>query len=156
MVTFVGMGDDGKPRFSYSDGGIDPESMHRFVKYPFIKRGNAYRFIGTPEWIKNKTEEYYKLYPTKKFLDGGILEEGDNAITAEEPEIYNDDVEEFKKGGKTIKHWKKPDNWTDDKIPYEEWVKDVNPYFLNKNYDLKSAYENYPKEQLEKWKWSTN
>lgn len=55
-----------------------------------------------------------------------------------------------------IKHWQKPDDWTDDKVLYEEWVKDVNPDFQSENYDLKAAYDYLPKEQLERWKWAVN
>lgn len=68
-------------------------------------------------------------------------------------------IEQFKSGGKPSnkKHWKKPENWTDEKIPYEEWVKDINKAYLNDNYDLKTAYESdMPKEELERWKWAVN
>jgi len=57
----------------------------------------------------------------------------------------------------STEHWKKPDDWNDEKIPYEEWIKDVNPNYLDENYDLKLAYEsNMPKEDLERWKWAVN
>lgn len=41
------------------------------------------------------------------------------------------------------------------KVPYEEWVKDVNPKFLSPLYDLKSAYE-YNPELANKWKQAVN
>ena len=74
--------------------------------------------------------------------------------------VYNDEKDcwTYKKGGQLKKkHWKKPENWNDEKIPYEEWIKDVNPKYLNENYDLKTAYESeMPKEELERWKWAVN
>ena len=42
------------------------------------------------------------------------------------------------------------------KPSYEEWVKDVNPDFINDNYDLEGAYNNFPYEQLQKWKFAIN
>ena len=42
------------------------------------------------------------------------------------------------------------------KPSYEEWVKDVNPDFTNDNYDLEGAYNNFPYEQLQKWKFAIN
>ena len=53
-----------------------------------------------------------------------------------------------------------PQNW--ETIPktgkpsYKEWVKDVNPDFINDNYDLEGAYNNFPYEQLQKWKFAIN
>lgn len=41
------------------------------------------------------------------------------------------------------------------KLPYEEWVKDVNPDYLSPLYDLKTAYTFYP-EIAEKWKQAVN
>ena len=74
--------------------------------------------------------------------------------------VYNDEKDcwTYKKGGQLKKkHWKKPENWNNEKISYEEWVKDVNPNYLNENYDLKTAYESeMPKEELERWKWAVN
>lgn len=46
-----------------------------------------------------EVEEPVGIEEVEYYENGGILEEGDNAISAEEPEIYNDDVEEFQKGG---------------------------------------------------------
>ena len=53
-----------------------------------------------------------------------------------------------------------PQNW--ETIPktgkpsYKEWIKDVNPDFINDNYDLEGAYNNFPYEQLQKWKFAIN
>lgn len=53
-----------------------------------------------------------------------------------------------------------PQNW--ESIPisgkpsYQEWVKEVNPDFLNENYDLESAYNNLPYDEMQRWKWATN
>lgn len=71
---------------------------------------------------------------------------------------FNKTPQAFQQGGQLKKkHWKKPENWNDEKIPYEEWIKDVNPKYLNENYDLKTAYESeMPKEELERWKWAVN
>lgn len=60
----------------------------------------------------------------------------------------------FQKGGKTYPHWTKPKDWTEEKIPYEEWIKDLSPNEYNGNYDLETAYKYYPKEDLERWKWA--
>jgi len=90
--------------------------------------------------------EYYE--------SGGVLEEGDNAISAEEPTIgIDDEVETFETGGKPRKHFVyKPKL----KPKFEEWIQDVNPNFLNDNYDIKMAYETLPFEDLERWKWAVN
>ena len=42
------------------------------------------------------------------------------------------------------------------KPSYQEWVKDVNPDFQNENYDLESAYNNLPYDEMQRWKWVTN
>lgn len=42
------------------------------------------------------------------------------------------------------------------KPSYQNWVKDVNPDFQNENYDLKSAYNNLPYDEMQRWKWATN
>ena len=53
-----------------------------------------------------------------------------------------------------------PNDW--ESIPntgkpsYQEWVKDVNPDFQNENYDLESAYNNLPYDEMQRWKWATN
>lgn len=43
-----------------------------------------------------------------------------------------------------------------NKLEYQEWVKDVNPEYLNSNYDLETAFKYYPREQLERWKFAVN
>ena len=55
-----------------------------------------------------------------------------------------DDVPEFQKGG-TIAN-----------PTYEQWIKDINPDYINENYDLETAYKYLDKEQLNKWKWAVN
>lgn len=42
------------------------------------------------------------------------------------------------------------------KPSYQNWVKDVNPDFQNENYDLESAYNNLPYDEMQRWKWATN
>lgn len=42
------------------------------------------------------------------------------------------------------------------KPSYQSWVKDVNPDFQNENYDLESAYNNLPYDEMQRWKWATN
>ena len=53
-----------------------------------------------------------------------------------------------------------PKDWesipTSGKPSYQEWVKDVNPDFQNENYDLESAYNNLPYDEMQRWKWATN
>ena len=44
----------------------------------------------------------------------------------------------------------------DKKPSYKVWVKDVNPKYLSKNYDLETAYKYLPCEQLQKWKFAVN
>ena len=150
-VMLVGYDDD-KPRFAWSKGHSNAESVVNYGNYPFIwsnrkdgtRRGPiAYRFIGTPEWIESKTKEYYKLYP-KKHKNGGII--------AEEPSIEKE-IEEFESGNKIRQHFVyKPKL----KPKYEDWIKDVNPEYLSDNYDIKMAYEVLPFEQLERWKFGVN
>ena len=42
------------------------------------------------------------------------------------------------------------------KPSYQNWVKDINPDFQNENYDLESAYNNLPYDEMQRWKWATN
>lgn len=42
------------------------------------------------------------------------------------------------------------------KPSYQEWVKDVNPDFQSENYDLESAYNNLPYDEMQRWKWAAN
>lgn len=42
------------------------------------------------------------------------------------------------------------------KLPYKVWVKDVNPNFLSKYYDLETAYNYLPIDQLNRWKMAVN
>lgn len=99
-------------------------------------------------------EEPVGMEEVEYYESGGVLEEGDNAISAEEPTIgIDDEVETFETGGKPRKHFVyKPKL----KPKFEEWIQDVNPNFLNDNYDIKMAYETLPFEDLERWKWAVN
>lgn len=84
------------------------------------------------------------------------FEQGD--IIAEMPDGSDDEeeIEEFQKGGiAKYPHWDES-MMSKTKPGFEEWVKDVNPNFNSPNYDLKTAYEMYPFEELERWKWATN
>lgn len=64
-------------------------------------------------------------------------------------------ITEFKDGGNL-------DTWTPKyyqeggRLSYEEWVKDVNPEFISKNYDLKTAYEHLDPNLLDRWKKAVN
>ena len=42
------------------------------------------------------------------------------------------------------------------KPTYQEWVKDVNPDFQSESYDLETAYNNLPYDELQRWKWAVN
>lgn len=53
---------------------------------------------------------------------------------------YTKEVNSYKKGGKTK--------------DYKEWVKDVDPEFINNDYDLEKAYKELPIEELDAWKYS--
>lgn len=73
----------------------------------------------------------------------------------EEVEYYQKGgtLEEFEQGNKIHQHFTyKPK----PKPKYEDWVKDVNPQYLSDNYDIKTAYEVLPLEQLERWKFGVN
>ena len=39
---------------------------------------------------------------------------------------------------------------------YQKWVSDVNPEYLNPNYDLETAFKYYPREKLDRWKFAVN
>lgn len=52
------------------------------------------------------------------------------------------DISMFQKGGKNL--------------PFNEWIKGVNPEYLSDNYDLESAYKYLPERDLEMWKYATN
>lgn len=52
-----------------------------------------------------------------------------------------------------------PENWetfSGDKPTYQDWVKDVNPNFINENYDLEAAYNNLPYDEMQRWKFAVN
>lgn len=117
--------------------------------------------------VTNKLEELMKDGSDKAAVEAGklLVEEIFNntedrtgliaSIVGEEPTTEEEELlSKMQKGGKTYKHWKKPDNWTEDKIPYNEWIKDLNPSEYQGNYDLETAYKYYPKEVLERWKWA--
>ena len=42
------------------------------------------------------------------------------------------------------------------KPTYQEWVKDVNPDIQSESYDLETAYNNLPYDELQRWKWAVN
>lgn len=72
--------------------------------------------------------------------------------------LYNTDdrtglIDTLKKGG-AIKA--KDGAKTPKKIPFAEWVKDVNKDYLSPYYDLELAYEYLPIEDLERWKHAVN
>ena len=94
------------------------------------------------EWFTTHYKQYYKGFD-------------------KEPESFKQDEHEYltpkgQGGIKTQRHWRKPANWSEEKIPYNEWIKDINPEYLNPNYDLELAYKYLPKEQLERWKFGVN
>ena len=120
--------EDNEPRFSWSSGHYTASDVKRSGHYPFIhstrpngslRREHAYTFIGTDEWNKQKREEYNKLYPQKKFQNGGI-------IVAEEPEMDSDEdepvgieeVEYFQTGGIIAEM---PDGSDDEEEDIEEY-----------------------------------
>lgn len=53
-----------------------------------------------------------------------------------------------------------PQNWesipTNGKPTYQEWIKDFNPDFISPDYDLETAYNNLPYEQLQRHKFAVN
>ena len=53
-----------------------------------------------------------------------------------------------------------PQNWesipTNGKPIYQDWVKDVNPDYQSKQYDLETAYNNLPYDQMQRWKYAVN
>lgn len=42
------------------------------------------------------------------------------------------------------------------KPTYQEWIKTVNPDYINPNYDLETAYKYFPFEQMERWRFAVN
>lgn len=89
-----------------------------------------------------KAKQLSRVKPT--FKSGGLLL---NKPTPEEDEqfftsIFAEEVEQFQKGGKT----------KNKNSEFEEWVKDVNPDYISDNYDLQSAFELLPREDLDRWK----
>lgn len=97
---------------------------------------------------------------TNPFISTGIqskLSGGYDIMTAAKngAKLYN--IEEARriltyKNGDKIKKSKK---WN-YKPKYEEWLLTVNPEFNNPNYDLKTAYDIFPFEQLEAWRIDPN
>lgn len=53
-----------------------------------------------------------------------------------------------------------PQNWesipTNGKPTYQEWIKDFNPDFISPDYDLETAYNNLPYDQMQRWKYAVN
>lgn len=54
----------------------------------------------------------------------------------------------------------RPKNWEtipdSGKPSYQEWIKDFNPDFISPDYDLETAYNNLPYEQLQRHKFAVN
>lgn len=78
------------------------------------------------------------------------------AVKVEKPvEPWEPTITEFKDGGNL-------DTWTPKyyqeggRLSYEEWIKDLNPDFINENYDLKSAYEHFDSSTMDRWKNAVN
>ena len=42
------------------------------------------------------------------------------------------------------------------KPTYQDWIKDVNPDFQSEQYDLETAYNNLPYDQMQRWKYAVN
>jgi hypothetical protein len=92
-----------------------------------------------------RIEKAKKLSQVKPvFKSGGLLL---NRPTPEEDEqffnsIFASEIEQFQQGGKTKKQ----------NSEFEEWVKDIPSEYRSEDYDLESAFELLPREDLDKWK----
>lgn len=97
--------------------------------------------------------------PIRLYNGTAVFMNGDGTVTSDRWETLGEREHLTPKGQsgiKTQRHWRKPANWSEEKIPYNEWIKDINPEYLNPNYDLELAYKYLPKEQLERWKFGVN
>ena len=101
--------------------------------------------------LESRYKEFYKEGTSSARKDELAIEAG--KLLWKEI-LYNTDdrtglIDTLKQGGSLkAKESSKPE--------YSEWVKDVNPEFINDNYDLETAYNYLPYEQLERWKTAVN
>lgn len=100
--------------------------------------------------LESRYKEFYAEGTSKSKQDELAIEAG--KLLWKEI-LYNTDdrtglIDTLKKGGTIQKDPRKP--------AYKDWVSDVNPAFINDNYDLETAYKYLPYEQLQRWKMAVN
>ena len=144
------IGTDEAKKGIFKEGGIIAERPNFAIQAeePEIEKFQDGGIIAEEPEMDSDEDEPVGIEEVEYFQTGGII--------AEEPDGSDDEeVEEYQEG-KKIKY----PHWDESMMPlkkpkFEEWIKDVNPDFNSPNYDLEAAYEIYPFEQLERWKWAT-
>ena len=127
-----------------------------------LKRSIQTIDVATGKYVEVPTdltkEQIQGKVPIRLANGTAVFMNKDGTVSSERWETVGEREHLTPKGEKGLKakHWQKPSNWSEEKIPYNEWVKDVNPEYLNPNYDLELAYKYLPKEQLERWKFGVN
>lgn len=99
----------------------------------------------------NLTKDQIKGREPIKLLDRVVYMAGDGTVSSDHWESGERKQHLTPKGQEGFKAPKYK-----NKIPYEEWVKDINPDYLNDNYDLETAYKYLPIEELDRWKFAVN
>ena len=118
-----------------------------------IERNEIIFSLPITKEIEERYKEFYQEGTTNKRKDELALEAG--KILCEEILNNTDDrtglINSLKQGGVLFAK-----DGTEVKPKYKDWVKDVNPEYINPNYDLEMAYQYLPFEQMERWKKAVN
>ena len=121
--------------YEYLNKGKDGEIVEKDIRawdndvIPFIKELKQGGYVRT-----FNEEENFWTYSKNSQKKEEPIESGEQQT-----------VIEFLQGGNKIKKGKS----------YSEWVKTVNPEFVNDDYDLERAYNELPIEELEAWRLNT-
>lgn len=161
--TIVYMGADGKLRnkpvsYSLRNGGQfvknvitkyqQGSSLRRFVQLFDVSSG---KYVQVP--IPLSKDQIAGKMPIRLANGTAVFMNSNGTVTSDrwETPVAREHLTPKGKDGIKIKEnrWK-------NKIPYEEWVKDVNPDYISPNYDLETAYRYLPIEDLERWKFAVN
>ena len=153
-----------KNKHHLDEVGVDDSELTKKGIPVIDNEGNQQAEIELNEIIftLEVTKELESRY--KKYYEEGTSQSEKDKLALEAGKLlwkeilYNTDdktglIDTLKQGGilsaqKGNKVIKKPE--------YSEWVKDVNPDFINDNYDLETAYKYLPYEQMERWKYAVN
>lgn len=168
-----------KNKHHLNDVGVDDSELTKKGIPVVDNQGDQQAEIELNEIIftLEVTKELETRY--KEFYEEGTSESKKNELAEEAGKLlwkeilYNTDdrtglIDTLKKGGtlKAQEGIQVPDVLS-VKVPdqsfavkhkplYQEWIKTVNPDYINPNYDLETAYKYLPFEQMERWRFAVN